>query len=378
MKIGNFDFREYAAKKPLTITPAGEFLTANEIATQPALSLGSLFTLDTDQQLKLALERYALEPDFRLGIIGVGLLTKDEVIEHLQRRTEFGRLALRAEIGYCNELIAELAADVRPNWPPIPEPPFPPIPDWHYKKRCIWLKLTNRVLFCENTTDSVTRPFAEYRIANVHKAFQDQGFNVIALQGPDDVRANFVPHAKNPLTVYVSGVGHGSYTCYTGHWSDRILEVGQYDPAEVRNKAFHFLSCQTGRDLGPDTVANAAKCYAGYTENFILQWDDGSTPAVDEFKLFAQSDSTYDIMMAHGATAQEAYDATIQAFNAARAQVPNTVAATYLTWDRDHLRLHGEEETKLKPYRTVRVCFPIPVFNQEDALVNAGEVVDSD
>jgi hypothetical protein len=376
MKIGNFEFTEYAVRKPLTVSPTGEFLTASEIAAQPTLSLGSLFTLDTDQQLKLALERYALEPDFRLGIIGIGLLTKDEVIEHLRQQTDFGRLALRAEMGYCNELIAELAGGIVPAWPTVPKGPFPAPPDWRRVKRCIWLKLTNRVLFCENDTDSVTTPFANYRIANVHPVFQTRGFNPILLHGPDNVRANFVPQAKNVLTVYISGIGHGNYNVYTGHWGDHILEVGHYDPAEVNGKGIHFLSCRTARDLGPDTVANGAKCYAGYWENFILQWDDGTTPAVNEFELFARSDSTYDIMMAKGATAQEAYDATIQAFNAARAQVPNTVAATYLTWDRDHFRLHGDGTTTIKPYRSVKICFPIKVLEEEDALVRAGTLAD--
>ena len=129
MKIGNLEFKEYAAKKPLSVSARGEFLTASEIAGEPVLGLGSLFTLKLDQQLKLALARYALEPDFTLGIIGVGLLSKDEVIEHLTQQTDFGCLALRAEMGYCNELIAELAGGVIPAaWPPIPVNPLPPNP----------------------------------------------------------------------------------------------------------------------------------------------------------------------------------------------------------------------------------------------------------
>lgn len=377
MKIGNLEFKGYAAKKPLTVSPTGKFLTVSEIAAQPRLSLGSLFTLDTDQQLKLALARYALEPDFRLGIIGVGLLTKDEVIEHLKRQTDFGRLALQAEMAYCNELIAELAGGgAAPAWPPIPERPFPPKPYWRPVKSCIWLQLANRALFCENTTDPVTTPLANYRIANVHPVFTARGFNVISLEGVHDVRAEFVPQAEKVLTVYASGVGHGNYSLYTGEGFNHILEVGQYAAAEVNGKAIHFLSCETARDLGPDTVANGAKCYAGYSENFNLVWDDGTTPAVNEFELFAKSDSTFDIMMANGAMAEQAYFATIQAFNAARAQVPNTAAATYLTWDRDHFRLLGDVATEIKAHRWVKICFPIKALEQEDALVGAGTLAD--
>ena len=151
--------------------------------------------------------------------------------------------------------------------------------------------------------------------------------------------------------------------------------ASQYDPSEVKDKAIHFLSCETAAQLGPDTVAKGAKCYIGYTENFVLQWDDPSTPATNEFLLFAKSDSTVGIMMANGSTAQQAYDATIQAFNAAISQVPNTVAATYLTWDRDHLKLCGDPATQIVPYRYVKVCFPLAAIEQEDALLKSGVLV---
>jgi hypothetical protein len=376
MKIGNLQFKEYAAKKPLSISPTGKMLTASEIASQPALSLTSNFTLEPDQQLELALERYALEPDFKLGIIGAGLLTKDEVMDHLKQKTPFGRMALRAEMGYVNELIGQLAGGSVPHWPKTPKKPFPPFPDWRRRGKCVYLKLTNQALFCENTTDAVTTPFANYRIANVHPVFQARGFGVIVLQGVEDVRANFVPKAKGALTVYIGGIGHGNYDVYTGHWGDHILHIGDYDATEVKGKAIHFLSCRTARDLGPDTVANAANCYTGYTENFVLVWDDGTTPAVNEFELFARSDSTFDLAMVNGATALEAHKATIQAFNAAIAEVPNTVAATWLAWDRDHFKLHGDGAAAIQPYRAVKICFPIPALEQEEALVKAGEMAE--
>ncbi|MBM3156881.1 MAG: hypothetical protein FJ004_06315 [Chloroflexi bacterium] len=373
MKIGNLQFKEYAAKKPLTVSTTGEFLNAKEILAQPTLSLGSLHALSTNLQLKLALARYTLEPDFKLAIIGVGVLTKDEVIEHLKAQTEFGQLALQAEMQYCNELISALVAGTIPTRPTVPEKPIPKIPDWKIVRKCVWLRLKTRALFCENTTDSVTKPFANYRIENIHPVFQARGFSLVVLKDHDNVRINFVPQAKSGLTVYLSGVGHGNYTTYTGHGGNHILEVGKYDAAEVKDKAIHFLSCQTAAQLGPDTVTKGAKSYAGYTENFILQWNDPSTPAIDEFLLFAKSDSTFDIMMANGSTAQQAYDATIQAFNAAISQVPNTVAATYLTWDRDHLKLHGAPTTKIQPYRWVKICFPFRNLEKQDLLVAAGE-----
>lgn len=376
MKIGKFDFKDYAAEKPVAVTPTGEFLTAKDIADQPIISLGSYITLEEDVKKELTIERYRLEPDFKLGIIGVGLLTKSEVIEHIEKGTKFGEHALRAEMGYLNELSSQLSRGIFPKWKRPARRKFPPFPDWRFKGRCIYLKLRNRVLFCENTTDNVTAPFADYRIANVHTEFDSQGFIVKTIKGSQCVRSNFTPEAKKPLTVYIGGIGHGNYDRYTGHNGDRLLEVGNYDSSEVKDKSIHFLSCRTGRDLGPDTISNGTNSYAGYSENFVLVWDDGSTGNVDEFELFALSDSTYDIEIANGATAQEAYDTTIQAFNAAAAQVPNTVAATWLTWDRDHLVLHGDNTAKIQPYRAIKICFPIRKFEEEEALALAGKFSD--
>ena len=91
-----------------------------------------------------------------------------------------------------------------------------------------------------------------------------------------------------------------------------------------------------------------AKCYAGYDENFTFIWDDPSTP-VNEVDLFKICDSTFDIHMANGSTAQLAFNATIVAFNAAIATVPGTTAASWLTYDRDHCRLHGDPAIKIRP-----------------------------
>jgi hypothetical protein len=302
-------------------------------------------------------------------------MTKDEAIDHIKKQDDFGKELLEAEIGYCNELLGELARAKKLPWPKIPKKVIPKKPDWRRVKKCLWFKVKNRVLFCENTTDGVTKPFADYRMRYVHPVFAKMGFTVIVLKGVDDVRSNFVPHAKHGLTVYLGGVGHGHYTYYTGHHSNHILDACHYDTAEVKDRAIHFLSCQTGKTLGPDTVNKGAKCYAGYSENFYLKWDDPSTP-INEFRLFPQCDSVFDILMALGFTAGQAYNATKNAFNSAISQVPNTVAATYLAWNRDHLKLHGSATTKIKPYRYVKICFPLPTLETEDALVEAGKLVD--
>jgi len=375
MKIGNLEFKSFAVKKPLMITPAGDFVSVQQVADVPSLGMGSLFTLDEDLQVELATKRYSMEPDFKLGIVGLGIYSRDDVIDEIKKKTELGKLATRVEMGYCGELAASLRAKKVPSWPKAPRKAVPKQPWWKPIQKCIRLRVRNRALFCENTTDNVTTPIAMWRIANVHPQFASRGFSVMALTGTDDVRANFAPAAKNWLTTYIGGVGHGNYDVYTGHWGDHILEIGHYDSAEVKGKVLHFLSCRTGRDLGPDTVANGAKAYAGYDENFHFVWDDSTTP-VNEFLLFIRSDATFDLQMAGGATAGQAFKATIDAFNAAIAEVPGTAAASWLTYDRNHLRLHGSRAATIKPFRWLKICFPIRRLEMETALLGAGVLED--
>jgi len=334
----NTKMRDYAKKKPIAITADGTFLYPTNLEGVAALGIGSLDQLETPLQQKLTLERVKLDPSYDLGIIGLAHVKKDEVIRNVEELTTLGCTVIQAEMAYCNEFIATdggatLATEMKsPEWP---EQEWV-IPPWKKGKKIkLWVKST--AVFCENTTDAVTRPAALYRIAHVHPVFVAKGFNVVSLEDANDVRANFVGPAKGAFSNYISGIGHGSPTVYTGHLGDHILEVGAYDAAEVKATVIHLLSCQTAKKLGPDVVAKGATAYAGYFENFTFVWDDPAT-GVNEQELFWKCDSTFDIYMANGATAAAAYEATIAAYNAAIASVPGTSAATWLTWDRNYLR----------------------------------------
>ena len=375
MRINKLNFKDYAAQKPVFVTPSGKFSTLKEVISDRKSTLGSLHTLSDEQQIKLTLERYKMEPDFQLGIFGQGTMTKAEIMKEIQAKTEFGVLAVKVEMQYCNELIRDVRKTTIPKMPIIPKNPIRIEPYWKYFRKCLWIRLKNTALFAENTTDSVTTTFADYRIANVHPKFAARGFNVVANTGTSNTRTNFVATAKKALTTYIGGIGHGNYNRYTGHAGENILKVGAYDASEVKGKTIHFLSCRTAATLGPDTVLKEAKCYAGYDENFHFVWDNPSTP-VNEIDLFKKSDSVFDVWMAYGYTAQQAYNAAIATFNASIASVPGTTAASWLSYDRDHFRLLGNPATKVSPYRYVRICFPFRLQLHEEMLAEIGDLVD--
>jgi hypothetical protein len=366
-QVGNLFMKEYAAQKPLMVTADGKFKTAEQVAAQPSLGLGSLHALDEDLQFQLALERNRLEPDYTLGIFGVGLVTKAEILENIEEKTDFGREVVRAEVNYCNDLIAQLASsdnNIGATDDGLAVAPIQPVID---RRIWPWWIIKSRVLFCEDTTDRVTKYAARYRAKHVHPVFASRGFEIKVLEGVHDIRAEFEPIAKSKRVVYISGVGHGIPTTYTGHLGDPILRVGAYDPSEVRNKSIHLLSCKTAQRLGPNVISKGAKAYAGYFENFTF--------VIGEMELFWKADSKFDLMMANGATAEEAHRATIAEYNAAISSVPGTVTATWLTHDRNYLRtpvidgIYGSRTARIFPWMLIRPPF-VPVMEMEEVMTS--------
>lgn len=382
VKVGKLSLKPYAAEKPVAITAAGKMLKLADVHAKPSLALGSLHSLDMDLQVKLATERTRMEPDFTLGIFNIGNLTKQEILDNVEAKTELGLEIVRAEMAYCNELLQTVSSSTElATWPQIAESKAPPIPkDWEWVPEKYRRFVRSIALFCENSTDSITKYAADYRIKHVHSVFKAKGFVVVALSGVDDNAYNFTMQAKNRRVVYLGGIGHGAPDCYTGHMNQPLLRVGFYDPAVVRGKVIHLLSCQTAKALGPDTVRNGARAYAGYFENFTFVYDNPATP-INEMDLFWKADSTFDIVMANGGTVEQAHLATIAAYKAAIAAVPNTAAATWLNWDMNYLRdpvinaIYGDKAAKIFPW----LALPFTPFMEiEEAMMAQGTTTEEE
>jgi hypothetical protein len=360
IKISGLNMKQYTLKKPIAIKPDGNFVMTPEIMSRPGFARRSLRRISMNLQVRLAVERNRIEPSYKLGIIGKGVMTKRQVIDQIRKRTAFGRRIVAAEMDYCNELMSVLIQNKKYSWPKKTKPRPSSIPEeWRWIPRRWWRKwrqyFRNIVLFCENTTDEITKHAAEYRMKYVHPVFKSKGFIVLALYGADDVRARFAPIASNKRVVYISGVGHGSPSKYTGHMGNALLKASSYDTKEVRSKVIQLLSCQTAQRLGPDLIRKGASAFAGYYENFTFVFDQPGT-TIDEMELFWKCDSIWDLMMADAQTVEHAHHATMNAYNAAIASVPNTVAATWLTHDRNCFRSpvtgrrYGSKKAKLSPY----------------------------
>lgn len=136
-----------------------------------------------------------------------------------------------------------------------------------------------------------------------------------ALYGMLDRRAPFQFTA--PQSDIIIGMGHGDVNVFTGQNETVILEVGHYDPKEIKGKVVKLLSCQTGVELGPDLIANGCTVYLGYIDDYlwVCDADKASVPWSDPLAatcLMPVIDSINALLS--GKTAKEAHDIEIAGY----------------------------------------------------------------
>ena len=120
-----------------------------------------------------------------------------------------------------------------------------------------------------------------------------------------------------PQSDIIIGMGHGDIDALTGHNEAVILEVGKYDPREVRGKVIKLLSCQTGNVLGPDLIKNGAGSFLGYVDDYVWVMDADlvSTPWSDKMaatSLMPVIDGLNALL--DGRTAKEAFDIELEGY----------------------------------------------------------------
>jgi hypothetical protein len=75
------------------------------------------------------------------------------------------------------------------------------------------------VLGIDSNWEAATLAAYQYREKQVYPYIASKGYAVDKCQGPMAKRIYVAPKAQQPGVAYLTGVGHGSYTTYTGHYS---------------------------------------------------------------------------------------------------------------------------------------------------------------
>jgi len=147
---------------------------------------------------------------------------------------------------------------------------------------------------------------------------------------------------QNPSLVLFNG--HGSTDTITGHHNEPIITIN--NSSILKNKIIYALSCCSAKRLGVNCVAQGAKTYIGYDDDFILVYEPEkiTKPLTDDTaKLFLDPSNELTFSLIKGNTAEiacqhskEAFKKNIQKLLSSEATEEDASLARYLWWDMQH------------------------------------------
>ena len=166
-----------------------------------------------------------------------------------------------------------------------------------------------------------------------------------------------------PQSDIIIGVGHGDKDIFTGQNESVILEVGRYNPREVKGKVIKLLSCLTAVSLGPDLVNNGAKAFLGYKDDYIwvmdadlasTPWADGSAgtilmPVIDGMNALLD-----------GKTAGEALDVELQGYLTNAEAEEDDLVRSCLEFNHDNAVLLGDTSARVRSRPSITIPLPPP------------------
>jgi len=166
-----------------------------------------------------------------------------------------------------------------------------------------------------------------------------------------------------PQSDIIIGVGHGDVDVFTGHNEAIILEVGKYDPREVKGKVIKLLSCQCGVVLGPDLIENGALSVGAYVDDYIWVCDAdlASTPWADEMAATSLMPVVEGLnALLDGKTAKEAFDIELEGYTRNAEAEEDELIKACLEFNRNNAVLLGSESATIRARPKIRFPFPPP------------------
>jgi len=166
-----------------------------------------------------------------------------------------------------------------------------------------------------------------------------------------------------PQSDIIIGAGHGDKDSFTGQNEAVILEVGRYNPREVKGKVIKLLSCQTGVALGPDLIKNGAKAFLGYEDDYVwvMDADFASKPWADEMaatSLMPVIDGLNALL--DGKTCREALETELEGYTRNAEVEEDELVKACLEFNRDNAVLLGNPTTRVRARPKITLPLPPP------------------
>jgi len=183
----------------------------------------------------------------------------------------------------------------------------------------------------------------------------------VPLHGMLDRRLPFQLSA--PQSDIIIGMGHGDVDAFTGQHEALILQVGRYNPREIKGKIVKLLSCQTGVELGPDLVASGCLAYLGYTDDYlwICDADKASAPWSDPLAapcLMPVIDSINALLS--GRTAEEAYQIELEGYRRNAESEEDELIKSLIEFNMKNAILLGDGSARISPRPNIILPIPPP------------------
>jgi hypothetical protein len=104
--------------KPLCYDPQHDRLITIDDLIAGKAKIVSPDNLTRQQQKRLVMERYRAGPDHTVQTISGPARTRDQVIQEIEAESEFGRMAVDAELMYLGELLQQIEEALKARRPP--------------------------------------------------------------------------------------------------------------------------------------------------------------------------------------------------------------------------------------------------------------------
>jgi hypothetical protein len=168
--------------------------------------------------------------------------------------------------------------------------------------------------------------------SRLKQALEAEGWKVVEIGGRRVSRVEVEGAlAANPGAPYIH-MDHGSEDAHWGSETEHVLDLKNVD--KVAGRVVYCMNCLSAAKLGAVAHINYGCVYVGYIREFVF--------TVEDEELFCTAANSGFIFYVKGEDDWAKVKAVmIEAFNKAISETDNPWSKTWLTWDRDNLRIYA-------------------------------------
>ena len=145
---------------------------------------------------------------------------------------------------------------------------------------------------------------------------REKGMKIGQLKGKEATRKMFEKRVESNDPALIAFNGHGDPDCICGNNYEVLVKAGENEKI-LASRIVNSVSCNSAKVLGPKSVGAGAKAFIGFTEKFVLLFEQAhsATPRKDRTaEHFIKAVNSAPISLIKGNTVKDAFDKSQAAF----------------------------------------------------------------